>query len=257
MKVVASLREYLEAVESVVESWTGRWHPGQRYMAWCRGHPSCSWDLEPTLLREPYLARAKWHGMEFYNSFKARSQPYLTVRPTEDLEWMMLARHHGVPTRLLDWTESAATALYFATRPPNRIDDGCVWLLDPLLLGFKNTGVPQVFTNDGIDAKVVARPEYDGSLTAPLPLYPDRIAPRMVNQHSCFTLHGWTTGLLQDVADAEGSPAGLQMIVVARTAKQEIVKQLASIGVTEGAVFPDLDGLARELRQKVGDISGF
>lgn len=257
MPIVTSLREYLEAVERIVDSWTGRWHPGQRYTAWYRGHANCTWDLEPSLLRFPYLEKARWHGNEFHSSFRARSQPYLVARPIDDLEWMMLARHHGVPTRLLDWTENAATALYFATRPPNRADEGCVWILDPLALGVRNTGGPNILTNEAVAVQTVASPVYDGTLETPIPLYPNRIVPRMVNQHSCFTLHGWATSLLHRVSEEDEAPSPLQMITIAKTAKMQIVKQLAAIGVTEGAVFPDLDGLARELRQRIGDVSGF
>jgi hypothetical protein len=81
----------------------------------------------------------------------------------------------------------------------------------------------------------------------------------MVNQHACFTLHDWDTEALGWLAAAETeTPAAFKKITIDRDAKRTIVKELARIGVTEGAVFPDLDGLARELRQKiVGDVSSF
>jgi hypothetical protein len=250
--MVKSLREYLEQVERVVDSWKRKRSSDERSVAWYRGHENEEWTLSPTLLRPPYAAKGRDHEEAFFFEFKARAQQYLSFRPANDLEWMMVAQHHGLPTRLLDWTESAATALYFAVRLSDPAHDGAVWVLDPFWLGNKVSGKRIIVPNENKVAQRIARPRYKGRLPAPVPLYPERIVSRMVNQHACFTLHDWdpdAIGWLQ--AANTDVPPPFEKITIEKDAKQGILKELARIGVTEGSVFPDLDGLACELRQRI------
>jgi hypothetical protein len=65
-------------------------------------------------------------------------------RPQNSWEWYFLMQHSGAPTRLLDWTEGALIALYFAVR--NKLDatDAAVWVLDPWSLNEHVLGIDEV-----------------------------------------------------------------------------------------------------------------
>ena len=77
---------------------------------WFRGHGDKSWRLEPALSRQDKLAAE----IQLMKRFKQNAFQFLPHVPQGEWEWMFLMQHYGVPTRLLDWTESPLVGLYFA-----------------------------------------------------------------------------------------------------------------------------------------------
>jgi hypothetical protein len=97
---------------------------------WYRGQEKVNWGLAPTIARARGGITAE---IPLITRFKQNALPLLDERPANEWEWLFVMRHHGVPTRLLDWTESPLTALYFAVhRAPN--SDGAIWGLLPIAL---------------------------------------------------------------------------------------------------------------------------
>ena len=108
---------------------------------WFRGLPDSSYKLLPSVYHPDKILDGKleWFLM---NRFKQNAHQFLDFRPQGEWEWLFLMRHYGLPSRLLDWTESPLVALYFAIHKldqSNRVTlptdaDGTLWCLLPTTL---------------------------------------------------------------------------------------------------------------------------
>lgn len=104
---------------------------------WFRGQAVNSWSLEPKLMRIDPVPSETY----YLNRFKQDASIILTHHPKSEFEWMFLMQHYGVPTRLLDWSESPLTALYFAINS-HPSEPGALWILLPSELNKKSNYRP-------------------------------------------------------------------------------------------------------------------
>jgi hypothetical protein len=168
--------------------------------------------------------------------------------------WLALAAHHGLPTRLLDWTFSPYVALHFATSDLETFEqDGEIWSVD---FGETNRSLPerlqnalreegsQVFTGDMLWQHARSLPELDGLAEAPFVLFlePPSLDDRIVNQAALFSLMSSPSGRLDEWLSVR--PETSRRILIPATLKWEIRDKLDQANVTERVLFPGLDGLS-------------
>jgi hypothetical protein len=173
-------------------------------------------------------------------------------------EALFLARHHGLPTRLLDWTANALFSLYFAC-VENLEDDGRVWAMhcrsatsdvDAFMLA-KQSDESSLFSCPKCDGTRCdpGRPSDKYALKIVYPFYN---SPRLLAQDGAFTMHSDPQTPIEDLKGKEFAKENLDIetlywwrIPAAR--KVPIIRELSGLGITRRTVFPDLDGVAKSL----------
>lgn len=178
---------------------------------------------------------------------RRRASAHRRQSPTK-FEWLLLARHYGLPTRLLDWSYSPLIALFFAVEDPRYNDsDGCIWALWSTELNLEQLGhhklVDPSWPHVQEILEVACSGATQGTLPIALAIAARQIDLRMLAQQSTFTMHGNDA----DVRDIGSTKTILAQCVVPAQCKASIPKLLYRLGISRSMVFPDLAGLSREL----------
>ncbi len=171
--------------------------------------------------------------------------------------WLALAQHHGLPTRLLDWTYSPFVALHFATANPNLYDkDGVVWRvnyartnqrLPKPLKDILETEMTYVFTAEMLHSAASTLDEFDALADRHFLAFfePPSFDDRIVNQYALLSLPSDPNSNLEGWLDAHGD--AFQRIVIPRQLKGEVRDKLDQANITERVLYPGLDGLGQWL----------
>jgi hypothetical protein len=198
-------------------------------------------DVEPHLLRN-------------FRKYAQRSDV-----PEDSLwHWVALAKHHGLPTRLLDWTYSPYVALHFATAFPREYEqDGAIWMVDFVKT---NQLLPKKLRNavaeqgmNALSAELLREnaptlSEFDRLGDDFVVFFePPALDERIVNQYALFSLMPSSHARMDEWLDRH--PDLARRIVLPAELKWEVRDKLDQANITERVLFPGLDGLATWLKR--------
>lgn len=222
-KLVRSVSDFLNEIQDKPH---GKWL--------YRGQIDFSWGLIPKLDR-PYfllkrggLSRSKYETW-LLSQFKRRSRPFLKVIPQNDWEWTALAQHHGLPTRMLDWTTNPLVALFFSIFSSDGSKDG-------VIASYKYNDSPvrveEMETPIGTKRRLV----YEPSL----------IDQRIISQQAILTSE-------PETIKEESLPKGreLELIGVAASSVGDIKEEMLKLGYSEHTMFPSLSTVCADISETV------
>ena len=261
---ITTISEYMQFVES------------SAVVRWYRGVGDATQELLPSLYRHPSVHDSNELFLkenQILKRFKQRSVPYLTnpLRENDgDLSTLFLMQHFGVPTRLLDWTENPYLALFFGLTSarydrtptgPQFTTDVAIWVLKPI--EWNNTTLPfdpppgiisppDTLLNSYLPAPATGATTSRGR--DPVALLGIHNSPRIVAQKGVFTLFGSNVNPMEQTYQTSTSyPADcLVKLSIGRNLVGALIEGLTRIGITDSVVYPDLEGLAREIKREFG-----
>lgn len=177
--------------------------------------------------------------------------------------WLALAQHHGLPTRLLDWTYSPLVALHFATANFMHFDkDGLIWAInyvdtkeylpDQMVRIIDDEG-SHIFTAEMLDRAVSSLAELHKQKREEFAIFfePPSIDQRIVNQYAVFSMMSNPNRTISRWLKA--TEVRYFKIIIPRELKWEIRDKLDQSNINERVLFPGLDGLATWLKRHYRD----
>jgi hypothetical protein len=263
---------------------------------WFRGEGSINWKtpLVPNIYRtlaETFQSNIddlftsiniKQVETNIHAEFKRKAQRHISTKGIENSRWnrYFLMQHYKIKTRLLDWTENAMLALFFAISNESSFEeDSIVWILNPFKLndltirtiinskksymiippGVDSDGPHELIMEDGkiriseltrryVRMDFLKDSEDNQIIYYPLAIYPTYLDERMTAQKTCFTIFGnKINGLLSNDLNLDFLSS---VIIEGGLAKSRMLDELKMLGIDYASVLPDLDGIGLSINSK-------
>ncbi|HWP42816.1 MAG TPA: FRG domain-containing protein [Blastocatellia bacterium] len=221
-----------------------------------RGQSDASYDLRTSLVRlAGTTEKLEGHLLRNFRKYARRD----AVADDSVWNWLALAQHHGLPTRLLDWTFSPLVAMHFATVDIDHFDlDGIVWMVDFVktnrllpaeLRSLLEEEGSNAFTVDMLNRVASTLSEFDqlSDLEFVVFFEPPSLDNRIVNQFALFSLMSSPVARLDTWL--AGHPELYRRVIIPASLKWEVRDKLDQANITERVLMPGLDGLSSWLRR--------
>jgi hypothetical protein len=238
--MLKTLQTVIAEAKDVFRSWNTEQQP------WFRGEPESKTPLVPKLYRQNWGRNEN----QIIQQFRSMGPIYggLNIPRSNTNEWLYLMQHTGAPTRLLDWTAGLLPGLFFALQE----DHPVLWMIDPNQLNalagipLPTNEYPMAWGNEASPAMrniEAAFRQGNGAVRYPVGFIPTFIHPRMAAQKSRFTAHGSEQ---LSITTIEGLDH-LHKFSLDPNSRTEILSDLNLCGISYSSMFPDHDGLGKEM----------
>lgn len=245
MREITSVQSLLEALDEDNDGYTGA--------VWYRGQSNIDWALLPgyvRLINPPSEAT-------LLKRFKQSAAMLIERHPGESFDWLFLMQHYGVPTRLLDWSESPLVGLYFAVEgyAAGQEADAALWLLRPSELNKHahinnkdEEGYIPSFDDPELEAySVHSLAQNKRVQLLPVATIATRNNARIQAQLGVFTIHHHENTPIEEIGDS----SHVIKYKIPNHAKPTILRQLRILGFGRFQMFPELASVGQIIKEGV------
>lgn len=186
-----------------------------------RGHAASDWKLLPKAGRPPFEGV---NDVTVFETWKRQAIEYIQHRPQNNWEWLAIAQHHGLATRLLDWSNNPLNSAYFAVRE-NHPGNAVIYAAKFRWLVPEERINPMKYRELAI-------------------FRPHRVVSRITRQGGLFSIH---PNHKQELSIEHHDLLALDKIEIDENYREQLRAELSYYGINEATLFPDLDGLSNFL----------
>jgi hypothetical protein len=213
---------------------------------WFRGQTDQAWTLTPSAFRDRDAKDSEANMLLRFRQEASRLAPQGIMN---NWDWLVLAQHHGLPTRLLDWSTNPLVGLFFASANGDEKTDGRFFCLDPEKLNARTRSDASQVMMLGQDRELQ---EYDPlgeagkSKHEPLAVIAPKSFGRITQQAGVFTISHPTSPLAWDAED-DGAVKSWRIPL---KAKETIRQDLKALRIDQATLFDDLASWSKQIKDE-------